>query len=255
MPGATTTRPSGLSRSLATLAMNFEVPMPDRRGQPAGHLVHPRRAAPRRTRSPSAPRGRAGRPRARSTNASSSESGSTSGETSRSSAHHRVAGVAVGVEPAGEERRVRAPRPGLAGRHRRADAVLPGLVRRGRHHAAAADAADDDRLAAQRRLVALLDRGEERVQVEVEHRRVRSRMARNVPRRHRRARPATTVHRPGRRGRSPQAAPRRRARSSARPGSVPVMTTTRPPSTARTPRGPARRGARRPRLRARPTRW
>ena len=28
MPGATTTSPSGLSRSLATLAMNFEEPMP-----------------------------------------------------------------------------------------------------------------------------------------------------------------------------------------------------------------------------------
>ncbi len=28
VPGGTTTSPSGLSRSLATLAMNFEVPMP-----------------------------------------------------------------------------------------------------------------------------------------------------------------------------------------------------------------------------------
>ena len=34
---------------------------------------------------------------------------------------------------------------------------------------AAADAADDDGLAAQRRLVALLDRREERVEVEVQH--------------------------------------------------------------------------------------
>ena len=38
VPGGTTTRPSGLSRSLATLAMNFDVPTPDRRRQAAGHL-------------------------------------------------------------------------------------------------------------------------------------------------------------------------------------------------------------------------
>ena len=40
--------------------------------------------------------------------------------------------------------------------------------------AAPADAADHDRLAAQRRLVALLDGGEERVEVEVQHRRDRT---------------------------------------------------------------------------------
>ena len=84
--------------------------------------------------------------------------------------HHDHAGVAVGVEPAGEERRVRAAGAGLAGRHGRADAVLPGLVGRGRHHPAAAGAADHDGLSAQGRLVALLDGCEERVQIEVEDR-------------------------------------------------------------------------------------
>ena len=67
---------------------------------------------------------------------------------------------------------MRAAGPGLAGRHRRAHAEGARLVGRGGHHAAAADAADDDRLAAQRRLVALLHGGEERVQVDVEDRRV-----------------------------------------------------------------------------------
>ena len=52
--------------------------------------------------------GRAGRRRARSTNASSSESGSTSGESRAQQRHHPAAGLAVGVEPAGQERRVRA---------------------------------------------------------------------------------------------------------------------------------------------------
>ena len=82
--------------------------------------------------------------------------------------HHRPAGVAVGVEAAVEERRVRAPGPRLPGGHRGPHPEDPGLVGRGRHHAAAADPADHDRLAAQRGLVPLLDRGEERVEVEVQ---------------------------------------------------------------------------------------
>ena len=180
VPGATTTRPSGLSRSLATLAMNFDVPMPTEAvsppvasATPAAQLLRERghRRRPSRSGSPAA---------SRSTNASSSDSGSTSGETSRSSPITTRAGVAVGVEPAGEERRVRAARPGLAGRHGRADAVLARLVRRRGHHPAAADAADHDRLAAQRGLVALLDRREERVQVQVEDRGVVAH-GRNVP--------------------------------------------------------------------------
>ena len=120
---------------------------------------------------------------ARSTNASSSDSGSTSGDSSRSSAITRAAGLAVGVEAAGEVRRVRAAGPGLAGGHRRAHPEDPRLVGRGGHHAAAADPADHDRLAAQRRLVALLHGGEERVQVDVEDRRVGAHAAHCRPRR------------------------------------------------------------------------
>ena len=85
VPGGTTTSPSGLSRSLATLAMNFDVPTPDRRGQPAGDLGD-LLALPLGD-------GRHGRDlevvqlaAARSTKASSSDSGSTSGEVSRSTA-------------------------------------------------------------------------------------------------------------------------------------------------------------------------
>ena len=50
--------------------------------------------------------------------------------------HHPRAGLAVGVEAAGQEGRVRAAGPRLARRHRRADAVHPGLVRRRRDDAA-----------------------------------------------------------------------------------------------------------------------
>ena len=83
MPGETTTSPSGLSISLATLAMNFEDPMPT-------EAVSPPVTSATAARSSSAARvtvgtERSGRPAlARSTKASSSESGSTSGETARS---------------------------------------------------------------------------------------------------------------------------------------------------------------------------
>ncbi len=86
--------------------------------------------------------------------------------------HHRRARRPVRVEPPTQERRVRAARPGLRGRHRRAHAVRPRLVRRRGHHAAQADPADHDGFAPQRRLVALLDRGEERVQVDMQDRRL-----------------------------------------------------------------------------------
>ena len=85
MPGGTTTRPSGLSRSLATLAMNFEVPIPT-------DAVSPPVASATCSRSRSASAvtvgiSRSGRPAAaRSTKASSSDNGSTSGEVSRSTA-------------------------------------------------------------------------------------------------------------------------------------------------------------------------
>ena len=149
----------------------------DGRGEPAGDLVHPARAA-RSPTSVTVATSRSGSPAAaRSTKASSSESGSTSGREVAQHLHHLLARLAVGVEPAAQERRVRAAGPCLAARHRRADAERPGLVGRRGHDAAAAGAADDDRLAAQRRLVALLDGGEEGVQVEVEDRRGRTHLA------------------------------------------------------------------------------
>ena len=93
---------------------------------------------------------------------------------------------------------MRAAGPGLAGGHRRADPEDARLVGRGGHHAAPADPADDDRLAAQRRLVALLHGGEERVQVDVEDRRVGAH-APMMPR-DRRRRQAGSVHQPRRAG-------------------------------------------------------
>ena len=84
----------------------------------------------------------------------------------------RLAGlVAAAVDR--QEDPVRAAPVRLAQRHRRVDAEPPRLVARGRDDAArvlAAGAADDDRPAAQLRPVALLDRGEERVEVDVEDR-------------------------------------------------------------------------------------
>ena len=58
--------------------------------------------------------------------------------------------------------------------HGRADPEHPRLVRRRGDHSALTDPADDHRLAAQRRLVPLLDGGEERVQIQVQDRRLRS---------------------------------------------------------------------------------
>ncbi len=84
--------------------------------------------------------------------------------------HHDPAGRPVGAEPAGEERGVGAQPARLVHRHRGVHAVRPSLVRGGGDHPALAEAADDDGSAAQRRLVALLDRGEERIQVEVHDR-------------------------------------------------------------------------------------
>ena len=86
--------------------------------------------------------------------------------------HHRPTGVPVGVEAPGQERCVRAPAPRLSGRHRGVHPEGTGLVGRGGHDAAPADAADDDRLAAQRRLVALLDCGEEGIEIHVQDRRL-----------------------------------------------------------------------------------
>jgi hypothetical protein len=88
--------------------------------------------------------------------------------------HHQRTGLPVRPEPARQEGGVGAAPARLVRRHRRAHPEHPGLVRRGRHDAPLAHAPDHDRLAPQRRLVALLDRREERVEVEVQHRRLGS---------------------------------------------------------------------------------
>ena len=104
----------------------------------------------------------------RSTNASSRDSGSTSGDRSRSTRHDLLAGGPVGPEATRQERRMGAPPTRLMARHGRTHAEHAGLVGSGCHHAPLTDPTDDDRLAAQRRLVPLLDGCEERVQIEMQ---------------------------------------------------------------------------------------
>ena len=83
VPGATTTSPSGLSSSLATLAMNFEDPTPTEAvSPPVTSWIAARSSSATRVTVATPRSGRSAR--ARSTNASSRDSGSTSGESSRS---------------------------------------------------------------------------------------------------------------------------------------------------------------------------
>ena len=74
----------------------------------------------------------------------------------------------VDVEPRLHEDQLGAFPPGGDRRHGRADAELAGLVARGRDDAPLARAADRDRLAAQLRIVPLLDRRVEGVHVDVD---------------------------------------------------------------------------------------
>ncbi len=86
--------------------------------------------------------------------------------------HDPVADLAVQAAVDGHEHRLRAQRGGRTQRHRRVNAVRPGLVRRRRHDPAVAGtpAPDHDRTAAELGVVALLDRREEGVEVDVEDR-------------------------------------------------------------------------------------
>ena len=81
---------------------------------------------------------------------------------------HRLARLRVRGHPRRDHDRVRAQPPGTPAAHRRADAERLGLVARGEHD----PAADDHRPAAQARIVPLLDRREERVEVGMEDRRL-----------------------------------------------------------------------------------
>ena len=90
VPGGTTVRPSGLSSSLATLAMNFDVPMPTVPVSPPV-TSRTRCAQLARRTAVTVATSRSGRPAAaRSTNASSSDSGSTRGEAARSTSMTRA---------------------------------------------------------------------------------------------------------------------------------------------------------------------
>jgi hypothetical protein len=64
---------------------------------------------------------------------------------------------------------VRTASPGLMHRHGRPYAVNACLVRGGGDYSALTETANHDRFSAKRWLVALLDRGEEGIKVEVEH--------------------------------------------------------------------------------------
>ena len=75
--------------------------------------------------------------------------------------------LAVGGEVGRDDDRRRAQPPRLRGRHRRPDAELARLVGRGGHDRARPGAGDDHRLALQVRALEQLDRGVERVAVEV----------------------------------------------------------------------------------------
>ena len=84
---------------------------------------------------------------------------------------HRVdgsAGVGVGAHPRRHDDRVRAERARLPAAHGSADTVRPGLVAGGEDD----PGADDDRAAPEPRVVPLLDRRVERVEVGVEDRRL-----------------------------------------------------------------------------------
>jgi hypothetical protein len=78
----------------------------------------------------------------------------------------RLARLDVRGEVRLDDHRIRAESPGPPATHRRADAARPRLVA-GRHDHAAAD---DHGPAAERRIVALLDRREERIEVCVQDR-------------------------------------------------------------------------------------
>ena len=78
----------------------------------------------------------------------------------------RLAGLAVGLHVRRDDDRLGAEAPGLPTAHGAADTVGPGLVARCEHHTTP----DDDRLAAEPRIVTLVDRREEGIEVGVQDR-------------------------------------------------------------------------------------
>ena len=155
---ATTSRPSGLATPLATLARNFVRATPTVMGSPTRSATVCRR--------PTAIVGCAGDPPnpRTSRNASSIERPSTSGRGVGEHLEHGLARVGVGRHPRWHDDRVRAQRTCQPAAHRRAHAERLGLVAGREHH----PAADDHRPPAQARVVALFDRGVERVEIGVQ---------------------------------------------------------------------------------------
>ena len=113
----------------------------------------------------------------RSMNASSIESGSTCGVSSNISLRTSRPTATYFAMSGVQHDRMRAELACLEHRHRGVDAIGARHVAGGRDHATLA-AADDQRLVVERRVVALLDRGVERVAVDMRDReRVESRVA------------------------------------------------------------------------------
>jgi len=84
VPGSTMQTPSGLSSSLATLAMNLELPTPTEAVSPPVTSATSVLSRVTRSRSPAGDRSTGSGATSRSTNASSSDSGSTRGDSARS---------------------------------------------------------------------------------------------------------------------------------------------------------------------------
>ena len=157
-------QPVGLGHAAGHLGQELGAGHPDGDGQ-ADLLAH-RCAAAGRDRARASPDTRRSPPTSR--NASSIESRSTTGAVSLEDVEHGLAGLGVGRQPRRHDHGLRAAAAAPPPAHRGAHAARPGLVARGQHH----PAAHDDRPAAQRRVVALLDGREEGVQVGVEDGRV-----------------------------------------------------------------------------------
>ena len=165
-PGGTTTSPSGLRRSEPIFATSFVVATPTEAVSPTSSRVAALIA--RAIASPIAEqRDRAGdveeclvdRDRLH-----------LRGEPTEDR-HHVARRLLVAPPVDRQEDPVRAAPDGLGERHRRVDAERPCLVARGRDDPATAwVAADDDRQPAQLRPIALLDGGEEGIEVDVQDR-------------------------------------------------------------------------------------
>ena len=161
--GGTTSRPSGFATPLATLARNFVRATPTVIGRPT------RSSTLRFSRSAIS----LGSPASRSHPADVEERlvDRQALDERRRVVEHAVHGLArlrVGGEPRPDDDRLRAEPLRLRAAHRRVDAVRLRLVARREHDAAA----DDHRAPPQARIVPLLDRREERVEIGVEDRRL-----------------------------------------------------------------------------------